>query len=71
MTVCGLDFGTSNTTLGVRGAVAGPDADAFRLLPLDGARSTVPSAVFFDFEADAVTIGQAAIDAYAGGWRGG
>ncbi|MBP2313882.1 Hsp70 family protein [Azospirillum soli] len=64
MTACGLDFGTSNTTLGIR-------ADGeFRLLPLDGERSTLPSALFFDFEADQVTVGQAAIDAYVSGIEG-
>ncbi|MBP2290942.1 Hsp70 family protein [Azospirillum rugosum] len=64
MTACGLDFGTSNTTLGVQGD------GAFRLLPLDGGRTTLPSAVFFDFEADAVTVGQGAIDAYVSGVEG-
>ncbi|MBP2227396.1 putative chaperone protein [Azospirillum agricola] len=64
MTACGLDFGTSNTTLGVR------DGDAFRLLALDGVRTTLPTAVFFDFEADAVTIGQAAVDSYVSGVEG-
>ncbi len=65
MTACGLDFGTSNTTLGV------PDAgDGFRLLALDGTRTTLPTAVFFDFEADAVTIGQAAVDSYVSGVEG-
>ena len=64
MTACGLDFGTSNTTLGIR-------ADGeFRLLPLDGERATLPSALFFDFEADRVTVGQAAIDAYVSGVEG-
>lgn len=64
MTACGLDFGTSNTTLGT---VA---ADGFRLAPLDGERATLPSAIFFDFEADAVTVGQAAIDGYVSGVEG-
>lgn len=64
MTACGLDFGTSNTTLGVR------DGDGFRLLALDGVRTTLPTAVFFDFEADAVTIGQAAVDSYVSGVEG-
>lgn len=64
MTACGLDFGTSNTTLGVGGG------DSVRLLPLDGGRATLPSAVFFDFEADAITVGQAAIDSYASGVEG-
>lgn len=64
MTACGLDFGTSNTTLGV------PGDDGFRLLPIDGERTTLPSALFFNFETDAVTVGQAAIDAYVIGVEG-
>ncbi|PWC31101.1 Hsp70 family protein [Azospirillum sp. TSO35-2] len=64
MTACGLDFGTSNTTLGVQ------DAGGFRLLALDGARTTLPTAVFFDFETDRVTIGQGAIDGYVSGVEG-
>ena len=64
MAACGLDFGTSNTTLGI-----GVDG-AFRLLPLDGERVTLPSAVFFDFESGAVTVGQAAIDGYVSGVEG-
>ncbi|BAI71995.1 hypothetical chaperone protein [Azospirillum sp. B510] len=64
MTACGLDFGTSNTTLGVR------EADGFRLLALDGTRTTLPTAVFFDFEHDRTTIGQAAIDGYVSGVEG-
>jgi len=64
MTACGLDFGTSNTTLGVE------DADGFRLLALDGTRTTLPTAVFFDFEHDRTTIGQAAIDGYVSGVEG-
>ncbi|WP_207459862.1 Hsp70 family protein [Azospirillum sp. SYSU D00513] len=64
MASCGLDFGTSNTTLGVAGV------GDLRLLPLDGARPTLPSAVFFDFESGAVTVGQAAIDGYVSGVEG-
>ena len=42
---CGLDFGTSNTTL----AVARGNAPA-RLLPLEDDKPTIPSVIFFDFE---------------------
>ncbi len=42
MAACGLDFGTSNTTLGHRGAT-GPV-----LLPLEVDHVTVPSAIFFE-----------------------
>ena len=64
MTACGLDFGTSNTTLGVQ------DSGGFRLLALDGVRTTLPTAVFFDFEHDRTTIGQEAVDAYVSGVEG-
>ena len=40
---CGLDFGTSNTTLGVAG-----EAGA-RLVPLEDGKLTIPSTLFFDF----------------------
>lgn len=62
--VCGLDFGTSNTTLGTAGA-----GDA-RLVPLENAALTLPSAVFFDFETDAMSVGRAAIEAYVSGSEG-
>ena len=43
MGYCGLDFGTSNTTLGI---AAG---NAARLVPLESTETTLPSAIFFDF----------------------
>jgi len=64
MAACGLDFGTSNTTLGV-----GSAGDA-RLLPLEGGSTTLPSALFYDFETRGVAFGRAAIDAYVGGAEG-
>ncbi|MGQ9368200.1 Hsp70 family protein [Azospirillum sp. ST 5-10] len=65
MAACGLDFGTSNTTLGA--AAAGADA---RLLPLEGGHTTLPSALFFDFESGATVFGRAAVDAYVAGEEG-
>jgi len=65
MAACGLDFGTSNTTLGVVAA----DREA-RLAPLDFGGATLPSAVFFDFESAAMLVGKAAIDAYVAGGEG-
>lgn len=62
---CGLDFGTSNTTL----AVARPGAAA-SLLPLEDGRLTIPSALFFDFESDDMLLGRAAIAEYIGGTDG-
>ncbi|NYZ11862.1 Hsp70 family protein [Azospirillum sp. RWY-5-1] len=64
MTACGLDFGTSNTTLGT-GGVGGA-----RLLPLEGASVTLPSALFFDFETHSTAYGRAAIEAYVAGADG-
>ena len=62
---CGLDFGTSNTTLGM----AGGNAPA-RLVPLEDGRPTIPSTIFFDFETDEVLLGRAATAAYIGGIDG-
>ena len=63
MAACGLDFGTSNTTLGHR-AAAGP-----RLVPLEGRHLTIPSAIFFEPNRAAV-IGRAATEAYVEGTPG-
>jgi hypothetical chaperone protein len=62
---CGIDFGTSNTTL----AVAGHDS-APRLLPLEDGSPTIPSAIFFDFDEDRTLFGRAAIAAYIEGSDG-
>ena len=44
MTACGLDFGTSNSAIGVaRG-------NALALAPLEHGRTLMPTAVFFDYE---------------------
>jgi hypothetical chaperone protein len=63
MAACGLDFGTSNTTLGHLGP-AGP-----ALLPLEGAHRTLPSAIFFE-PGRAPEIGRAAVAAYVAGRPG-
>ncbi|MET0369628.1 MAG: Hsp70 family protein [Methylobacterium sp.] len=63
MAACGLDFGTSNTTLGHR-AHGGP-----ALLPLEGSHVTVPSAIFFEPRRDPL-IGRAATAAYVAGKPG-
>jgi hypothetical chaperone protein len=61
---CGLDFGTSNTTLGRKG----PGGRA-ALLPLEGTNVTIPSAIFFHRSGRA-EIGRAAIAAYVDGESG-
>lgn len=63
MAACGLDFGTSNTTLG---RVAGGRPE---LLPLEGHHRTVPSAIFFAPGREPV-IGRAAMEAYVEGVPG-
>lgn len=63
MAACGLDFGTSNTTLGI-----GPGG-APALVPLEGAHRTLPSAIFFAPGREA-QIGRAAIEAYVEGASG-
>jgi len=61
MPACGLDFGTSNSALGiVRDGVP-------RLAPVEGDNTLIPSAIFFDFENHGrVIYGREAIDAYIG-----
>ncbi|MCK0196932.1 Hsp70 family protein [Ancylobacter sp. 6x-1] len=63
MAACGLDFGTSNTTLGLAGA-NGP-----HLAALEGEAVAVPSALFYD-RSGTPTIGRAAIARYVGGEDG-
>jgi hypothetical chaperone protein len=61
MIACGLDFGTSNSAIGV----ARDNESA--LVPLESDRTLMPSALFFDHEAKGrVLFGSAAIAAYIG-----
>ncbi len=61
---CGLDFGTSNSTLGL--SLEGRQV----LCPLEGTAVTLPSAVFFDYEEHGVKYGREAIGAYVDGIEG-
>jgi hypothetical chaperone protein len=63
MTTCGLDFGTSNTTLGTVVDLAPV------LTPLEAGQTTVPSAIFYQSNG-AVLIGRKAIAAYVEGEPG-
>ncbi|GAB6844937.1 putative chaperone protein [Methylorubrum rhodinum] len=63
MAACGLDFGTSNTTLGI-GRDGVPS-----LVPLEGAHRTLPSAIFFAPGRE-TQIGRAAIESYVEGTPG-
>jgi hypothetical chaperone protein len=61
---CGIDFGTSNTTVGIS------DHAKAQLLPLEQEHLTLPSAMFFDFEDHGVHYGRSAIDLYLKGHNG-
>ena len=58
---CGIDFGTSNSTVAIA------DAGTARLLPLEGDHQTLPSAVFWESDGTAPEFGRAAIAAYVRG----
>jgi hypothetical chaperone protein len=65
MIACGLDFGTSNSAIGVA------RRHAAALVPLEGSRTLMPSAVFFDLESRGpvewrALFGSEAIAAYVG-----
>ena len=62
---CGLDFGTSNSTLAL------PTSAGMALTALEGDSPTLPSAVFFDFSAGGAPVfGREAIRAYVDGHDG-
>jgi hypothetical chaperone protein len=65
MLACGLDFGTSNSAIGlVRG-------NAPALAPVEGEETLIPSAVFFDYETRGrVLFGSDAITTYIGQTEG-
>jgi len=63
MSICGLDFGTSNTTLGTI------EGDAPVLAALEIGETTIPSAIFYETDG-AVLIGRKAIAAYVEGAPG-
>ncbi|MDB5965081.1 MAG: Hsp70 family protein [Polaromonas sp.] len=64
---CGIDFGTSNSTVAlVRGGQGGLPS----LLPLEDGRPTLPSVVFFHAEDGHVSYGRAALDDYLAGHEG-
>ncbi|MBI3506796.1 MAG: Hsp70 family protein [Proteobacteria bacterium] len=65
MIACGLDFGTSNSAIGI--ARDGTAA----LAPVEAGGTLIPSAVFIDYEADGKALfGNAAIAAYVGQTEG-
>lgn len=61
---CGVDFGTSNSTVGW----SRPGQPA--LLALEDGKPTLPSVIFFNAEDDTVHYGRAALAGYLGGAEG-
>lgn len=61
---CGLDFGTSNSTVSIDAACG------MELAALEGELRTLPSAIFFDFANGRPVFGRAAIKAYVDGVEG-
>ena len=64
MNYCAIDFGTSNS------AVAVPDGAALRLAPVEGAYTTLPTAVFFSTDENTREFGRSALAAYIDGFDG-
>lgn len=58
---CGLDFGTSNSTIGVM------KENTCQLVPLEGDKSTIRSAIFCDAELKQWIFGQKGVDSYLEG----
>src|SRR5688500_12206677 len=55
---CGIDFGTSNSSIGVC------DANGPRLLRVQHGATSVPTAVFFSFDDGSTTFGNEALERY-------
>jgi hypothetical protein len=60
----GIDFGTSNSTVGVM------SGNAPQLLRLEDGSATLPSALFFNFDDDSVSVGRHAVSQYTEGVEG-
>jgi hypothetical chaperone protein len=61
----GIDFGTSNSAI----SFTGPDGVS-RLVPLEGAATTLPTAVFFNAEDHRASFGREAVAHYLAGTEG-
>jgi len=62
---CGIDFGTSNTTM----AVMDGDGQS-SLVPLEDGKLTIPTAIFFTEKNKDILFGRAAVKAYLDGQEG-
>ncbi len=64
MPYCAIDFGTSNS------AVALPRGETMMLAPVEGAHTTLPTAVFFNADEHTRAFGRAALAEYIDGFDG-
>ena len=64
MPYCAIDFGTSNS------AVALPRGETMMLAPVEGAHTTLPTAVFFNTDEHTRAYGRAALAEYIDGFDG-
>lgn len=62
--ILAIDFGTSNSTVGY------PTPSGPRLVEVEGAEVTIPSAIFFNVEDECVQFGRSAIDSYTRHYEG-
>ena len=62
---CGIDFGTSNTTMAVM-----DDHGQSYLVPLEDDKLTIPTAIFFTEKNREILFGRAAVKAYLNGQEG-
>ncbi|TDY91255.1 UNVERIFIED_ORG: putative chaperone protein [Herbaspirillum seropedicae] len=63
---CGVDFGTSNSTVGWQRPQAGDSL----LLPLEDGKATLPSVVFFNADENSFSYGRAGLGEYLAGYEG-
>ena len=70
MTYCAIDFGTSNSAVAVPvGGSPGGQAQ-LKLAPVEGAYTTLPTAVFFNTDENTRAYGRAALESYVDGFDG-
>lgn len=64
-TFCGIDFGTSNSSIAIAGADKTP-----KLVPVENNKTTIPSTIFYEDNRPTPVFGNAAIRAYVNGEQG-
>ncbi|WP_109478256.1 Hsp70 family protein [Paraburkholderia sp. C35] len=70
MTYCAIDFGTSNSAVAVPVGGSTAEAAVLKLAPVDGAYTTLPTAVFFNTDENSRAYGRAALESYIDGFDG-